>query len=100
MKRVVIIHRQLGIFVGHSMGLGFWSQLGDAGGQYTAVTFDSEADARGFVSEWSPPTDPNDHAYLPVEAEGEWASIPELHRAGLGQMTVQLLLNLPPAGCG
>jgi len=96
-KRIVIVHNEMGIFVGAAVGFAFWSML-DPGGQHQAVTFDDEEDARDFVKEWIPPQDPDAYRYVTVESASEWATISELDRAGLGTMTALLLFNTPVEG--
>lgn len=46
--RCILVHFDAGIFLGHAMGLGFWSLLGDGGGQWEAPIFTTEASAREF----------------------------------------------------
>ena len=96
-KRVVIVHDQMGIFIGASMGLAFWSML-ETGGQWTAVCFEDENDAREFVAEWKPPQDPDEYKYVEIEAEREWATIAELTKAGLGERVALMLLHCPVEG--
>lgn len=56
MVRALIVSNELGIYLGSFWGLGFWSKL-DAVGQDEAVTFDNEADARDYMSEWETPVE-------------------------------------------
>ena len=98
MHRVVIVHEELGIFVGKSMGFAFWSNL-DTGGQWCCATFDDEADAREFVKTWEPKQDPDAYRYVTVkDCDGQWATISALGRAGLSSMTRLLLLSAPIGG--
>lgn len=48
---VVLFHPEDGIYLGHCMGLGFWTKL-DPVGQPSAVCFDDEADARAHMQTW------------------------------------------------
>lgn len=96
--RTVIVHDMMGIFLGVALGLGFWSLLEPAG-QVAAVCFDSEEDARNFVSLWEVKTDPDIFRYVSVESEnGEWASISELIKGGLGDLTALMLENSASMG--
>lgn len=97
MKRIVIVHHEMGIFIGAGMGIAFWSML-DCADQFTAVCFNDEQDARSFVDEWVPKQDPNDYRYVEIDSAGGWATIPELSAAGLKEMTYGLMVNLPVAG--
>ena len=97
MKKVVITHPEMGIFVGAAMGFAFWSML-DTGGQYQVVTFEDEEDAREFVGEWVPAQDPDTYNYVEVDSMKEWATVVELDRAGLGEFTALLLLDTPVVG--
>lgn len=51
MKKFILIHPEMGVYVGHALGMGFWSKLDDAG-QVAAVTFDSEQKAKDHVTGW------------------------------------------------
>lgn len=97
MKKTVITHPEMGIFVGAAAGMAFWSML-DAGGQHQVVTFENEEDAREFVGEWVPKQDPNAYEYVEIESVNEWATVAELDRAGLGEWTALLLYNSPALG--
>lgn len=97
MKRIVIVHEKMGIFVGGAMGLAFFSMI-DTGGQSRAVLFDDESDAREFLREWEPKQDPNDYYYVEVEAREEWATVAELIASGLERFTMLLLLAVRPEG--
>lgn len=48
MSHVVLVHDEMGVYLGHCMGLGFWTMLDDVG-QDTAVCFDDEAAAREYI---------------------------------------------------
>jgi hypothetical protein len=53
-KRYLLVHNTLGVYLGHCMGLGFWSKL-DAAGQTEAVTFESPRQAHDHVYTWDSP---------------------------------------------
>lgn len=90
MKRVVITHSEDGIFVGHAMGLGFWS-LHESAGQDCVVAFDDEAQARAQVRSWSRRHKIKDYGFVEVETENAtFATIPELTAAGLESMLGEL----------
>lgn len=97
MKKIVITHPEMGIFVGAAMGFAFWSML-DVGGQYLCVTFEDEEDAREFVGDWVPTQDPDTYNYVEVDSVTEWATVAELDKAGLGEMTALLLYHTPGVG--
>ena len=97
MNRTVIVHEEMGIFVGAAAGMAFWSML-DAGGQWRCASFDGEGDAREFVGEWDPPQDPNHYRYVSVESASEFITVGDLDKAGLASFTALLLFNLPVEG--
>jgi hypothetical protein len=51
--RCFIVHAQYGVFMGYTLGLAFFSKLGDAGQQVAAPVFDSFDAAREFVRSFS-----------------------------------------------
>lgn len=99
--KVVIVHPEMGIYLGNCLGLGFFSML-DCAGQITAALIESEAEAREHVSTWSTKNDPDTYRYVEVTAVRQWATIEELEAAGLGEFTAPLrderLRSLPAAG--
>jgi len=50
-KACVIVHPEMGVYLGSCLGLGFWSKL-DPVGQAAAATFDSVEDAETFMGAW------------------------------------------------
>jgi hypothetical protein len=86
----VVLHTGLGLYVGRTPSLSYWSKLNAAG--YDAVaTFPSEALARFHVELWEGGW-PEDEALselmlLPVTIDrpGGWASITALRAAGLDE---------------
>lgn len=77
---VLIVHPELGVYIGSAMGMGFWSKL-DPVGQPVAVTFPSEADARAFTESWGDVL--HGLSFLPVVPDmGEYASIAACIAAG------------------
>lgn len=99
---VVITHPDYGIFVGHAIGLGFWSRL-DAAGQDTACVFESEQQAREFIRTWKTNSNPDDYEYQEVAcADGFHATVEELRAAGLqdqlGDLEMESLRNTPAMG--
>lgn len=97
MKRVVITHKEMGIFLGEAMGMAFWSML-DAAGQYLAPTFEDDEDARDLVRSWVPLQDPDHYTYVELHSVNEWATIAELDKAGLSGFTALMLFNSPVVG--
>jgi hypothetical protein len=51
MEKFILVHKEDGVYVGNALGLGFWSRL-DAADQESAVTFDSEQEAKDHVASW------------------------------------------------
>jgi hypothetical protein len=97
MKRIVIVHESMGIFVGGAMGVAFFSML-DTGGQCRVVLWDTEEEAREYISEWKPKQNPDFYSYVEVEALEEWATVAELVAAGLERYTLLLLAAARPLG--
>lgn len=95
--RTVITHPEMGVYVGHCLGLGFWTLL-DSAGQPSATTFDNELDAREHIASWDENNDPNDYGFVLVES-GE---IQALKDAGLspllGDMEADALRYTTPLG--
>lgn len=78
----VIVHPEMGIYLGSCMGLGFWSKL-DAVGQPSAVTFSSEEDAEAFMASWDDGK-PKGVSLVPViPDDGTYASVAACVAAGL-----------------
>lgn len=74
--RFVLYDEELGVFIGHALGMCFWSKL-DAVGHTDAATFDSAEDMERFVAEWIPNTvkmwravevEVNEDGYAPMAA--------------------------------
>lgn len=97
MTKTVIVHDEMGVFIGAAAGMAFWSML-DAGGQWTCVTFDDEADARDFVESWTPAQNPDGYRYVSVDTTAAYATIGDLDRADLSDFTALLLYNTPVSG--
>lgn len=86
MKKIVIAHPDMGVFLGAMWGLGFWSNL-DPVGQSAACAFDDEKAAREFVAKWGVPViaELTFHEVDAYEVRpGQWgASIDACVKAGL-----------------
>ena len=50
----VLWNDELGVYLGTAFGLGFWSKLDPAGQEYACV-FETEDEAREYVSSWDNP---------------------------------------------
>lgn len=87
MRRFVITHPELGIYIGQWIGLGFWTLL-DPAGQPAATTFESPEDALEFIRSWDTNEIPDGYySFNPVEvASPPFATIAELKAAGLKSM--------------
>lgn len=84
----VVVHEVLGLYVGRTLHLSYWSKL-NAAGRDAVATFPSEALARWHVEIWEGgwPEDER-HAGLALHAvaidrPGGWASVAALRAAGL-----------------
>ena len=80
MARFVIYHEANGIYLGSSMGLGFWSKL-DPVGQDHAVTFETREEALLHLASWEGTL--TGCLIKPVSVEGEYAPIEACVQAGL-----------------
>lgn len=81
MDRWILIHAEMGIFLGSGMGLGFWSKL-DAVGQEEAVTFESLPAAAKALSDWSGAED------TPAEIQTVTFTEPSIQPDGAVFMTI------------
>ena len=81
MERWILVHKEMGIFLGSCMGMGFWSKL-DAAGQEEAVTFDSFMAAAKAISEWGGEQED------PVEVQTVFLEEPSLQSDGAVFMTI------------
>lgn len=77
-----------GVYIGHCMGLGFWSKL-DPADQPCATTFPTIADAEQHMAEWECGR-PLGAVTVPVvpDEPGGFASIAACMRAGLPEWLV------------
>lgn len=102
MKNIVIVHPEMGIYLGTGFGLGFFSLL-DCAGQEYAASFDNADQAREHIASWESNNDPTAYRFVEVECEEEfYATIEELEAAGLaeftGPMRTERLRDMPVAG--
>jgi hypothetical protein len=71
MKRILLTNPEMGVYLGHCLGLGLWSKL-DPAGQLSACVFETEAEAREHVSSWKEPhNDPDQYRYVELETEND-----------------------------
>ena len=95
---VVIVHDEMGVYLGSCMGLGFWTLL-DPAGQPSACVFADEAEARDHIATWE--EGPSLYRFVEVEGQRE-ATIPQLRAAGLahllGEMEADALRYAEPQG--
>jgi hypothetical protein len=96
----VVIHRDLGVYVGRAPNLSCWSKL-NAAGRVAVATFPTEAKARWHVDLWEGGW-PDDQVVVglslhlvEVDLPDGWASIAALRAAGLEEH----LGELAHAGC-
>lgn len=79
-QRVILHHKEMGIYLGSALGFGFWSKL-DPAGQDAAWTFESIEHARLAIEGWDSPIE--NPMFTHVEVDGEFASIAQCVAAGL-----------------
>ncbi len=90
---IAITHPEYGIFVGHAMGLCFWSQLDTVGQNHVALFKDTD-EAKDFVMLFGEDTGWKGYDFHEIETIEEFcASVDELRDAGLED----LLGGLAPA---
>ena len=68
MKRYLLIHPEFGVYIGHCMGLGFWSNE-ETAGQNAACTFALPEEAHEHANSWI--HTPDGLTTLPVETDIE-----------------------------
>ena len=92
--RIVITHSEMGIFIGSSTGLAFWSRM-DSAGQGCAVSFESQEQARKLIRGWRNKAinDPAAYTFAEVSCD-RYATLADLIKAGLGDMTGDMLANM------
>ena len=66
MNAFVIYHEEMGVYLGHAIGLGFWSKL-DPAGQPSAVCFPTADAAREHAQSWE--TQVSDLQFVAVDAD-------------------------------
>jgi len=89
MARYVIVHPEMGVYLGSCLGMGFWSCL-DCVGQDRACTAESIEDARTHVASWEESNDPDEYQYVPVELPigATWATARDLTAADVAEKFV------------
>lgn len=96
----VITNKELGVYLGNFIGLGFWSKL-DSAGQTHATVFENVEQAKDHVRSWDNHNDPADYGFHEVATQEHGASIDLLKEAGLGHLLGDMENNLddaPPHG--
>jgi len=92
MKKWLLLSPIGGLFIGHGMGMAFFSKQEDAG-QSRVVTFSSEETATDFALTYLSACGPLEA--MPVEVAGEqYATIPELIASGYKDHLGLLLANV------
>ena len=92
---VVITHPKDGVYLGQTLGLGFWTLM-DSVGQPSACVFKSVKQATKQVESWEEHHPVRDYVFVTVKtADDRYATIQELKDAGLehllGDMEQQAL---------
>lgn len=83
--RLLLVHPEMGVYLGSCMGLGFWSKL-DPVGQVVAVTFESEKVVREVIDSWDSPIEK--WCTVPVVADvGHYASQTSCIQSGVESWT-------------
>lgn len=81
--RYLLVHPEMGIYLGNCMGLGFWTKL-DPAGQADAITFATESEAREHIKSWDEgPTKHEQFAFVPIRIQKRYATISECVAVGL-----------------
>lgn len=94
---VVLVHPDHGVFVGHFMGIPFWSRC-HSGGQFRVATFPDEEKARQFIADgrangmFEDSLDFSQARFVAVEG-ADHASIDALVKVGLSDILGDLRLN-------
>lgn len=90
---IVIVHPEMGIYLGNFWGMGFWTLL-DCAGQPSAVAFPSLLDAITHVLSWEQNNDPEKYAFVGVTVAKDGFAWPEnLQAAGLGDVLGDMVAN-------
>lgn len=84
--RFVVVHPEMGVYLGSAFGLGFWSKL-DPCGQPGAVTFPDRERAEEVMATWTNgrPSDARTHPVVPddVDESRMYATVKACVAAGL-----------------
>lgn len=101
--RYVITRPEWGIYLGHAMGMGFWTLLDPIGQDY-ATTFATKTAASLHIRSWDANATLSLYKLKPVQVSAShgYATIAELRDAGLerllGDMEIDALRYAEPAG--
>ena len=90
----VLVHPEMGVYLGSCMGLGFWSKL-DPAGQSCAPTFASKLEAEDYMATWDGGRPDGIDFALVTPDDGTYASIAACSAAGLPSWSDQLLSEQP-----
>ena len=85
MQRIIVIHDEMGIYIGSCIGLGFWTLL-DSVGQHSVVTFSTVEEARNMIANWEEHNNPDEYKYGKVVCKNIYASRRELILSGYGNI--------------
>ena len=92
-SKLVIHHRERGIYLGSFLGLGIWSKL-DPAGQDSAVTFESIYEAESHMASWDEGRPPEVALRRVCADLGYYASIGACAAAGLEPWSPRSLESL------
>jgi len=85
--RYVLYHKEMGVYLGGALGLGFWSLL-DSVGQPAACTFPSEKEAVEYLDSWDENSNREGIIPWPVDTNNRFATIKEIVESGLPGWTI------------
>lgn len=91
-QRIAVLNHQEGVFVGHSMGLAFFS-LSETAGQWQVYTWATEEQARTDMEIVWKIDMPLHYKPVIVADEHGYATVAELRAAGLGEYIGDLEAN-------
>src|SRR5690606_12764465 len=93
MKRYVITHPEMGIYLGNYMGLGFFSLL-DCVGQSEAAAFPSRETAESVIRAWESHNDPAAYTLREVDCIGDHVDVLALVQAGVPTSMIAPMIEL------
>jgi hypothetical protein len=96
-RKYVLTHPEWGIYLGHALGLGFWTLL-DVVGQEQACVFDTVEQARKHIASWDHQPKEPPVVRSVVVASAHWATVRELRAANLPEAWIAPMVARESAG--